>query len=177
VEGDGRSDGSQPNSSSLASLVKEIVEGGDGRSTSQPDTTSLVILLGGSLVLFLFYLGLKYYTTDSFRCCVCNCRKPEEREVPPWERTPSTPVLGMAAVVARMQRKTVELPPSYEEPPSYTSAIALSQPPSYFLPPMSPCLSYNIPTMSPEEDSPTLAFKVDPITASPPDSVLTLPPD
>ena len=67
VEGDGRSDGSQPNSSSLASLVKEIVEGGDGRSTSQPDTTSLVILLGGSLVLFLFYLGLKYYTTDSFR--------------------------------------------------------------------------------------------------------------
>ena len=62
-----------------------------------------------------------------------------------------------------MQRKTVELPPSYEEPPSYTSAIALSQPPSYFLPPMSPCLSYNIPTMSPEEDSPTLAFKVDPI--------------
>ena len=44
--------------------VEEIV-GGDG---SQPDTASLVILLVGSLVLFLFYLGLKYYTTDSFRC-------------------------------------------------------------------------------------------------------------
>ena len=66
VEGDGRSS-SQQDSTSLASLVKEIVEGGDGRSTSQPDTTSLVILLGGSLLLFLFYLGLKYYTTDSFR--------------------------------------------------------------------------------------------------------------
>lgn len=147
--------------------VEEIV-GGDG---SQPDTASLVILLVGSLVLFLFYLGLKYYTTDSFRC---TCRKTEEREVPPWERRPSSPVLGMAAVVARMQRKTVELPPSYEEPPSYTSAVALSQPPSYFLPPMSPCLSYNIPTTSPE-DSPTLAFK-DPAT-SPHASVSTLPPD
>ena len=43
--------------------MEEIV-GGDG---SQPDTASLVILLVGSLVLFLFYLGLKYYTTDSFR--------------------------------------------------------------------------------------------------------------
>ena len=44
--------------------VEEIV---DGMSSAQPDTTSLVILLAGSLVLFLFYLGLKYYTTDSFR--------------------------------------------------------------------------------------------------------------
>ena len=67
-----------------------------------------------------------------------------------------------------MQRKTVELPPSYEEPPSYTAAITFSQPPSYFLPPMSPCLSYNIPTMSP--DSSTLPFKH-------PDSILTPPPD
>ena len=73
-----------------------------------------------------------------------------------------------------MQRKTVELPPSYEEPPSYTSAVALSQPPSYFLPPMSPCLSYNIPTTS-TEDSPALTFK-DPAT-SPHASVSTLPPD
>ena len=44
--------------------VEEMV---DGMSSTQPDTTSLVILLAGSLVLFLFYLGLKYYTTDSFR--------------------------------------------------------------------------------------------------------------
>ena len=43
--------------------VEEIV-GGEG---GQPDTASLVILLVGSCVLFLFYLGLKYYTTDSFR--------------------------------------------------------------------------------------------------------------
>ena len=34
-------------------------------------------------------------------CFRCNCRKTEERDLPPWERTPSTPVLGMAAVVAR----------------------------------------------------------------------------
>ena len=29
--------------------------------------------------------------------------------------------------LTRMQRKAVELPPSYEEPPSYTAAIALAQ--------------------------------------------------
>ena len=75
-----------------------------------------------------------------------------------------------------MQRKTVELPPSYEEPPSYTSAVAFSQPPSYFLPPMSPSQSYNIPTTRSPEDSPALAFKE--TTMSPPtDSVFTLPPD
>ena len=47
----------------------EDITGGGGTTfaSSQPDTTSLVILLVGSLVLFLFYLGLKYYTTDSFR--------------------------------------------------------------------------------------------------------------
>ena len=33
----------------------------------QPDTASLVILLVGGLLLFLFYIGLKYYTTDSLR--------------------------------------------------------------------------------------------------------------
>ena len=33
----------------------------------QPDTASLVILLVGGLLLFLFYLALKYYTTDSLR--------------------------------------------------------------------------------------------------------------
>ena len=86
-----------------------------------------------------------------------------------------------------MQRKTVELPPSYEEPPSYTAAIALAQvcynfgqhfvnmvfvqPPSYFLPPMSPCLSYNIPTMM----EPTCVFK-EPMS-SPAESTMTLPPD
>ena len=89
--------------------------------------------------------------------------------------------------LARMQRKAVELPPSYEEPPSYTAAIALAQvgflwplfcqhhhlvqPPSYFLPPMSPCLSYNIPTMM----EPTCVFK-DPMS-SPAESTMTLPPD
>ena len=99
----------------------EEITGVDGTTfaSAQPDTTSLVILLVGSLVLFLFYLALKYYTTDSFRwitdwfllsafrcislvrCCRCSCRKPEEREIPAWERRPSSPVLGMAAVVAR----------------------------------------------------------------------------
>ena len=89
--------------------------------------------------------------------------------------------------LTRMQRKAVELPPSYEEPPSYTAAIALAQvgfslaiilstsslvqPPSYFLPPMSPCLSYNIPTMM----EPTCVFK-DPMS-SPAESTMTLPPD
>ena len=44
-------------------------------------------------------------------------------------------------------------------------------PPSYFLPPMSPCLSYNIPTMM----EPTCVFK-DPMS-SPAESTMTLPPD
>ena len=49
--------------------------------------------------------------------------------------------------------------------------MVLVQPPSYFLPPMSPCLSYNIPTMM----EPTCVFK-DPMS-SPAESTMTLPPD
>ena len=44
---------------------REVIQ---GSSSTQPDTASLVILLLGSIFLFLVYLMLKYYTSNSFRC-------------------------------------------------------------------------------------------------------------
>ena len=44
---------------------REVIE---GSSSTEPDTASLVILLLGSIFLFLVYLMLKYYTSNSFRC-------------------------------------------------------------------------------------------------------------
>ena len=50
------------------------------------------------------------------------------------EEVESSPVPGMAAVMARMQsyvKTRAELPPPYEAPPSYSAAIAMSLPPPY----------------------------------------------
>ena len=63
-----------PSSSQPESFYKWRVFNSEGRevigdsSSTQPDTASLVILLLGSIFLFLVYLMLKYYTSNSFRC-------------------------------------------------------------------------------------------------------------
>ena len=68
IVGDGSSS-SQPDSvyqwRVFNSEGREVIQ---GSSSTQPDTASLVILLLGSIFLFLVYLMLKYYTSNSFRC-------------------------------------------------------------------------------------------------------------
>ena len=67
-------DGSSSSSSQPDSFYQWRVFNSEGReviqgsSSTQPDTASLVILLLGSIFLFLVYLMLKYYTSNSFRC-------------------------------------------------------------------------------------------------------------